>query len=392
MATAASKARQPDLRRYYAHRLPEFDPADFAMELTLLRGTAPPLDLNPVTDSVDWADASGTSAMTGSLSLRRPVPDDPSSLPVGRGQRVRLKIKWGGSWYKLWDMRTESPSVDLSGEVAVDILDEMDMARRSQRDRLYRKDKAHLRGWTADQVVRHAARVDGIKLGKVAKGTKHITRLKRNDASFLDVARSAYQEESDEVGRRFVMRFRDGRFEVVPYQRNAVTFVFGANIIQGSVSREGTSKPVTAITGTARVGKGKGAQKIHFTLADKRVTKRFGYYHRERDYGRVTSAAALRTKVRRAYAESLRVSRKAQFTVPFTPFLRRGDAVMIDLPAEGYAGEDAFAFVTDVSHSIAAGSRQTTVSVDDVDVFFHQQEQREKILRDKKRKERAKRK
>lgn len=392
MATAASKARQPDLRRYYAHRLPEFDPADFAMELTLIRGSAPALALNAVTESVDWQDTSGTSAMTGSLSLRRPLPQDANSLPIGRGQRVRMKIKWGGSWYKLWDMRTESPSVDLSGTVSVDILDEMDMARRSQRDRLYRKDKAHPKGWTADQVVRHAAKVDGIKLGKLAKGKHHMKRLKRNDASFLDIARSAYQEETDETGRRFVMRFRDGRFEVVPYTRNAVTFRFGANIIQGSVSREGTAKPVTAITGTARLGKGKSAKKIRFTLADKRVTKRFGYYHREKDYGHVTSLAALKTKVHRAYAESLRVTRKASFTVPFTPFLRRGDAVMLDLPSEGYAGANAFAFITDVEHRIAAGTRQTTITVDDVDPIHYYKEQREKVLREKARQKRKSRK
>lgn len=388
--TRTGRSRQPDLRRYYRHKLPAYNPGRFDIRLSLVRGNAPTLNINPVTEALEWADSG--AVLQGTISLRRPDSEKPRSLPVGRGHRIRVRIRWAGDWFKLWEMRCLAPQVDLSGAISVELVDEMDMARRSERDRLYRKDKGHPRGWSADEVTRHAARRDGIRLGRVAKGKVRIKRLRRRRASFLDIVRAAYQEETERTGRRFVFRYRDGLFEAVPYQRNRVSFVFGKDIVSGSVTREGSAKPITALTGVGRVGRGKGGRKIRFTQTNRDVVRRFGYAHRTRNFGKVDSMDQLRAKTKRAYAKGLRVRKTASLTVPFTPFIRRGDAVMLDLPREGFRGDDSFVFATEVRHVIRGADRVTELEVTEVDPFKKYVERREREQRARKRRERKRRK
>lgn len=375
--TPTGRSREPDLRHHYRYRLPEVDPDDIDFRVRVLRrGGAKPLTVQP--ETLSWEEPD--NGLIGSIGLRRPDPDDAGSLPLGRGHRPEVSVRWGGTWYKLWTLRmgVGTPDPQL-GAVTFELTDEFAMAGMTRRDWRYRKDKGHPKGWIGHEAARDVCRKAGIRIGSLTRTKVRITNLKKLNAHPLTVLVSIYEKERRKTGRRFIIRFRDGKLDIVPYRRNRVLWVF-RHPSDVTVTLKGSTEPVTALTGKARIGKGKNARKVRHTEAHPDVVKRFGYKHKTKDYGSLVSASALQDEVKRDYADAVRVKREASFIVPIVPFLRRGDACQLLLPSEGFEGERSFCFITDVKHD--AKTRRTTLTVTETDPFRQYQEELDKFRRD----------
>lgn len=397
LSTATGRSRKPDLRRHYAFRLPEISPSTIDFRVTLLRGNGiAPLPLDSVIETIDWADEADTVTLSGSASLRRPVPSDPASLPIGRGHRLRLAVRWNEKWHRLWDMRVLPPEINLEdGQVSVEFADEMEALKRSRRDWIFRKSKSRPKGWKPEQIALNVLRKTGVRPGSIAKTNVYIDRLRKKDTNAWDVISEAYQKETNKSGRDYLIRMRDGRFDVLERRRNPVAFVIGQDAIGVSVRQiPAQQKPFTVLTGTGRVGKGKDAKKVRYTEGPKAIVARFGYVHRVKSYGTVSSLSALKGLVRRDLAKAIKVKREATVTVPLIPFIRRGDALFLEFPKEGFRGRDTVCFAASVRHSVGGtdpSSRTTEIDVVQTDVYQRYRDEVEKKLRAKKRTKRKKR-
>lgn len=390
MTSATAQSRKPDLRSYYRTKLPAVDPGSLSWQVLLTRGTASVLALDPVAESWDWSEDDGTG-LTANLSLRRPDAEDPGSLPVGRGQRVTLRVRWGGVWYELWSMRTKSPDTGLDGATSVELGDPFDRLRRTSRTYRYRKDAAHPRGWFAHEIAVDVARRGGFELGEVASGTYHIPRLVEEEADPIWVLRQAYTKETDHSGRRFLFRVSRDRLDILPFERNDTIFVIDGGAHTFRYQKVGNPRPVTVLTGRGKLGKGKSAEKIEHTSFHREVVHRFGYVHADRDFGRVASVAELRAKVQRALAAAIRVQWTVTTEIPLTPFIRRGHGVLVNLPREGFSGGRSFMYVSSVQHSVQQGSYATSLELVEADPYQRYRDDLDRKAREKKRRDRKQR-
>jgi hypothetical protein len=394
--SAEGRVKRPRLDRFYRHEAGDITPGEFEFTLDLLR--RPRLVLDKHVTRFEWRDDS--SVLTGTMTLRRPEPDQPRSLPFAHGWPVRCRVRpaAGGKWRELWRMRTGIPSVTVEeGQLEIELHDDLDPLRRNRRKWRYRRTKRRRRGWRCDEVARDVARRDGIRLGRIAKGTKRFRKIEI-EGSTLDVLREAYGKESEESGRRFVIRMVRGRLNILPYRRNPILYVFGRQL-QGAVVDKTGKKPITVLEGKGRIGKGEDAKKITYTEVREKLVRRFGYVHREKNFGRVSSHAELKRLVRREMARSVRLKPRATFTTAGVPFIRRGDGAYLHLRREGFGGIDeqsanrAFVYCAGAVHVVDGEAGYTTdweFRVDDP--YLKDRLRREREARQERRSERERRK
>lgn len=389
-AMAEARQKRPDLQRFYGRDLEPVRPGAFEFRLRLLRGGAAPLDLTPVTEAFFWEDAE--AVLTGGLELRRPDPEDASSIPIGVGHRVSCDVRWQGSWYRLWQMRVQPHSVDVGeGSLTVDLRDDLVLLGRERRDWSFRKTKTRKRGWFCHEIAMEVAKREGLKVGVIAKGKYRLDRLVRKNASGLDVLRAAYGHERRKSGRRFVIRMRNGLLDVIALQRNLILYEFKEQVEAAQVAQERAIRPVTVLEGRGRVGRGKGARRVRHTEARRAVIDRFGRTVEKKDYGRVDSLADLRDKVLRDYAKKLRVKRTASLTVPGVPFLRRGDSCRWVTKEEGWYGsttelrDRSFVYVRQVRHSVTGGEYTTSMEVVQEDPYVKDAARQDREARERAR-------
>lgn len=387
---AASKARRqqaPDLYSFYRSKLPNIEPGDFTFETVLLRAGAAPLNLDSAVESLEWRDEE--AVLAGSLQLRRPIADDRTSLPIGRGHRIRLRVRWEGRWYELWQMRCLIPDTDpATGAVSVELLDDLDLLRRDLRDWNIRAGARRPRGITTAVAARRALK--GIPVRKLPSSRARLHKLVRKDHSILDVLRAIYVIERRVTHRKYVIRWVDGAVEVTTFARNRVLYVFEKQIMEALLKVEGQARPYTVVEARGTVGKGKAAQKITWTEQRRDIVARFGRTTQKKNYGRVDSLADLKMHAKRTYAHNLRLTYSATLTVPGVPFIRRGDGVEVRIPSEGYTGDDAMVYTTRVVHRVDSGGYTTEMDVNRVDPFERDRERREaELLKLKSAKRRA---
>lgn len=394
-ATATARARRPDLRRHYGQPLSDVMPGAFEFRLRLLRTGASPLLLDEVVESFSWEDAD--DVLTGSLSLRRPDPEDAESLPIGVGHRVLCEVRWAGSWYRLWQMRVQPPGVDLpEGTVDVELRDDLVLLDRGRYDWSFRKTKRRKRGWLPQEVTREVARRLNVPIGSIAAGKHRKTRLVKKNASGLAVIREAYGHERQKSGRRFIVRMRDGLLEVLPLRRNEVLYIFREQIESALLTQEQAIRPVTVIVGKGRIGKGSKARKVSVTAESREASRRFGRVEEEKSYGRVASVAELRGKAQRDLAKKLRIRRSARLTLPGVPFVRRGDACRWVTKEAGWHGSSSeirdrsFVYVRSATHTVAAGEYTMTLDVVQDDPYVKDAERRDREARARARAKRKK--
>lgn len=389
--SATAKARAPDLTKFYGRSLPEITPGEFEFELTLIRGRGvAAINLDETVESFGWNDVE--TMLSGDVTVRRPDPEDMSSLPIGRGHRIRCRVRWAGAWYELWTMRCETPVPRVeSGLVQVALKDDLTIVRSGRKRMLYRASKSRRYGYFGHEMLRIEARRQGIQLGAVATCTRRISKLDVR-GSFLDLAIRAYKIEHSRTGRKFVLRMRDGLFEVVPYKRNKMIYVLADQIrtalIEGTPSVE---YPATVLKGIGRVGKGRDARTVRYTASRRDMVARFGNVEKTKRYGRVDSAGDLQERVDRDLAKQYKVDEIITVQHQGIPFIRRGDAAQVVLPSEGMEGRDSFVYCVGARHQVQGGSYTTDWDFTFDDPFEADRERREKAARERARRDRARR-
>lgn len=352
--TATAQSRVVDLSSVYKYKLPPIHPGDYTFHLTLLRAGLPNLSLDRMVTDFEWIDES--SVLTGSVTAQRPDPADPSTLPVVRGQLMQCTVDWGSSTYRLWTMRVNAPQIQVDqGYVSIPLEDDMALLDETPQDWFFRKTKNRRFGYFCHEIAAEVCRRLGVKARTLAKGTTRMTLIKRN-ISGAAVIRAAYGKEQAASGRSFIMRFRDGELEIIPLQRNAQLYRFSRQIQTALITaKSGRKMFPTILTGTGHIGKGKHTKKIHFTASHPAAIKQYGRMHDNRNYGPVDSAQDLRNKVTRDLAKAMRIGDQITIEHQGIPFILRGDAAEIHLPAEGYTGERGLVFCTRGDHSVEAG-------------------------------------
>ena len=393
-----ARLRRPDLNRFYGINLADITPGAWTFRLSLVPGRGKKgVVIDHVVESFDWADEA--AALTGNLSIVRPDPRKPSALPIAVGDRVKCDVRWRGSWYQLWQMGVEPWQTTLpDNAVSIPLADDLVQLDRGKIDWSYRKTKHRKRGWKADEVTRNVAKRLGLEVGQLARCRIRFDRLVKKKTSGLDILRQAWQKERDGTGRRFVIRIRNGKLEVIALRRNLILYVFKDQIQEAVLAMEQSSHPATVLVGRGHIGKGKGAKKVRHTEVRRDVLRRFGRVTREKDYGQVHSLADLKARVKRDYAKQLKITRTAQLTVPCVPFIRRGDGIQWRTNEPGWHGatsttrDRSFVFCRTVRHSVSQDGQTTSLDLVQNDPYVKDALRLDKEQREKARKKRAARK
>jgi hypothetical protein len=332
--------------------------------------------------------------LTGSLSWRRP-DHDPNAIPVRLGNIIRLEMEWRDDLFQLWEMRVdEEPSVDLmAGEVSAVLADDLIALSRNIRDWNMRKKKGKKGGkLTAVEVTKKVCRREGVKIGRLSKATKNLGDIDEKNKSGLDVIKQAWEEEGKRTGREYVIKFRDGKLDVLPFERSKVLYIIRGILTSATLeaSRKNT-RPTTVIEATGRDGK----RKITQTVFREAIVRRFGRSTEEKDYGRVSGPGELREKAMRDLAKAMKVTRTAELTIPGVPFMERGTTIRWDSDEPGWHGDSKdsrdrrYCFVTSASHTVSGASYYTSLSVDQKDPYLADERRESKDKRDEKNKKRG---
>lgn len=392
-----ARTRLPDLSRYYRGRLADVEPGAFEFSAVLIRpGGGGPISLDRHLESVEWADEE--EVLRGSLTLRR-GPEEPRAIPVLAGHRIRLRVRYRGSWRVLWTMRCGPPQTALGDNtVTVEVADDLQGLRRNRRDWSFRRTKRRKRGFFAHEIARRAARREGVRIRRLARGTKRIKKLKRENASALSVIAAAYAEERKETGRRYVIRMTDGALEVIEYKRNPILYVFREQITAALLEQGQRQRPVTVIDARGRLGKARGSKKVRARVFRRAVVRRFGWVAVEKNYGRVDGPEELRRKAKRDLAKQIRPRRTATLTVPGVPFIRRGDGCRWVTEEPGWHGKEVehsrdrtFVYVRSIRHSVSSSGYTTEMTVVQEDPFRKDRERKDREARERKKRERERR-
>lgn len=392
--TARERAKRPNLKRIYGRNLADITPGQFSFRLRLVRPGGRTLDLDNAVQSFTWVDEEATLA--GSLSIKR---NDPVLATMGVGHRVRCEVRVGSKWNTLWEMAVQEPEWDLGPMTGdFELADDMAPLTHAKRDWSFRKTKKRGKGWYCHEIAREAAKREGLKIRKLAKGTKRINKLTKKKATALDVIREAYHQEREHSKQRFIIRLVDGEVEIVALDRNAVVYEFRDQVTDAQVSAKRSRRPSTVIRGRGRIGKGSKAKKVKYTAQSVAASRRFGRTVKEKDYGRVDSEAELKFKTKRSLANALRVTRTGSIQVPGVPFIRRGDALRWITDEPGWHGatstvrDRSFVFATRVTHTVGASGYTTDLDVVQDDPYVRANKDRDKEMRDAARARRKKKK
>jgi hypothetical protein len=387
------QVRRPNLRRYYRHRLRDVRPGDFTFHTLLLRITPKGVEkipLDSLVSQIQWIDEG--PVLTGNLSVKRAEPLHP--LPIRDRDRVRLFVHWNGRWYRLWEMVVDGDPVPQleTAEESVALTDDLDALKRNKREWEFKKSKKKPKGWRADQIAREVCRREGVKPGRIAKGTVYIEKLKL-DGSGLEVIRRAYAREKKKTERKFVTRLRDGKLDVLPLRRNRVLFEIKGILRGGSLEgRRKKGRPATVIEAKGTID----GKKVEERVFRRGPLRRFGLSREEKSYGRVKSKAELREEAMRDLAEELKVTRTATLEIPGIPFIERGDTVRWINDERGWSGpakgtrNREFAYVRGITHTVSAGDYTSSVTLAQVDPYLADARRRAEAERDEKNRKREK--
>lgn len=401
--------RRPDLSRFYGKKVADLHPGLYDFRITLIRvallGAERETSLDRKATSVSWSDEGDT--LSASIIIRRSHRLKPGSVPVSRGDGIRLEVRWAGQWKELWTLWVQGePEVTLlTGEVSAELADELFPLKKNERDWEFKKAKKgpKSKGWTADEVTRFVGKSERVRIGKLAQGTQRFEMKKMKGASGLEVVRRAYAHESNKTGRKFIIRMRNGRLNVLPLQRPGTLYEVRGIELEASTS--GTPKqkrPVTVIEAKGRLKGNSGKDgKLEATVARPKTVRRLGRVVKQKNYGRIDSKDDLITQAKRDLAGELKVIRSATIQLPGIPFLEKGSTMKWVIDEPGWHGktklakhplDKAFVFVVGAQHSLTPESYTTTVQVNQEDVYYDDEKKRDEEDRDEKRQQRKSRK
>jgi hypothetical protein len=154
----------------------------------------------------------------------------------------------------------------------------------------------------------------------------------------------AYEQEMYATGRSYVIRwgapdakFPLGALEIVPMRRNPSLLRFRDQLTNAILTRSTSPQFASVITGRATLKMANGKhRKITYKYTNQQAVRRFGFVHKLVDYNSVNSELELQVLVKREMAFRLTPLRTAELNHPGIATIRRGDAIKIDIPEEGY--------------------------------------------------------
>lgn len=395
--SSAGQLRAPNLKAIYTRQLRDISAGDFDFRVVLIRtdktGDDREMILDRATTAINWTEES--PVLSGSVTLHRPAPLAVNALPIRESHRVRLLVRWGGEWFQLWELKvTADPEpTGSTGDLVVSLADDLAALRNNERDWEFKKDKHRPDGWAPEEIVAYVARKEGVKLGKIAKGAARIKKLKLT-GSGLEVIMRAYAQERRKTNRQFVVRFRDGRLEIIPVERHEILYEVKNNEIDYTTATGAPKKkkPTTVIEAKGRIGK----KKIEAKVFKREALKRLGLSTEEKSYGKVDSKKQLIERAQRDLADELIVKRTATMQIPGIPFIQRGDTLHWVTEEPGWSGpskgthDRGFAYVTGVTHNVNPGDFQTSLTLSQVDPYLADAEKSAQEDRDKKKPKRDK--
>lgn len=377
-----------DLAKTYKYRYPEIDLASQEFRAIMLRpdiknGT---LNVDGLATTIEWRSDAGSAVLTGSMILQEPHAG--GTVHIHDGHMLRLDVRWGGKWRELWRMRLDNGQRQLSGGWTFDLADDMQILQENEDDWHFTKSKTHPKGWLVQDIVREVARRFRVPVGKIAAGTHYITDISGRMTA-LAVIQRAYSIERNATGRRFVMRWQNGKLNVLPMRRNDLLYLLKDQIIDGLLGREPRdSQFATAVTVRATVKKtgSKKRRKVVYRYVNEKAVAKEGFVHRPISGGDVKSSADGERKAKRYIAKhSVRKRTITGLQHKGIAFVRRGDAMRVSLPQYGFSGKNGICFVSSGVWSLSGGDFNMTLDFSFDDPWVLTQADKNAIARAAKR-------
>lgn len=357
------------------------------------------VDISSLAQSITWQDQSTDdlanintqAAMTGSLVMTKPNLRDykklgglvfpgpgesftarMNSLGVGEGSAppgavgsvIICQVGYGNSYTNIWAMRVVpgydsgvSETVTLSdGSWTLNLADDLWAMAQTVADFKYTKGKVTRKnGWRCDQIALDLCQQYKIPVRTLCKGTAYF-ELAASDTQLTspaDVLTKAYAEETKRTGRTFIIRwgppgqaFPLGALEVIPMRRNRVLYKFRDQLMEATLTRDMDPTFATVVEARGQLQSGKTTKKITFTAKNGGAINRFGFIRKTVNFGKVSSHLELQILAKRSLAQRLTPIRTAEINHPGFPTVRRGDAIHLNIPEEGYQETKLLAYST----------------------------------------------
>jgi hypothetical protein len=353
----------------------------------LARGQGQTIDISSLVDNLTWQDQSSDdlanintqAAMTGSITLHKPplrqysklapllYPGESLTARVVKfggeersgfgalGVVIICQVGYGNQFTNVWAMRVgpgydtgTADTVTLSdGTWSLNLTDDLWTLAQSVADFKYTAGKtSRKQGWRCDQIAHDVCQRYRIPVRTLSQGTAYFS-MTTSDTSLtspVHVITAAYGEETKRTGRTFIVRWGapDARFplgalEVIPMRRNRVLYKFREQLLDATLTRSQAPGFATVIEarGTMK-GHGGKTRKVTVTTTNNAAIKRFGFIRKTVNFGNVSSSLELSILAKRALAQRLTPIRTAELNHPGIATIRRGDAIHIDIPEEGY--------------------------------------------------------
>lgn len=372
-----------------------------------------PVDISRLVTSVTWSDVG--PVLTGEITLSSPISWTVQHWQgVEDGNVIKCQVRMGAKWVELWRMRIWVPQEELESQSGVFTLaDDLRLLQHNEGDFKYKKSKKqpkHKHGWEPWEIVIDVLKRFRVRVGRLAKPKlkNKITDLTDPSTNVLDIVERAYKHASDENGKTYILRWKNGRLNVDPLRRQPALYSMRRQISSALITHQRGKKFFTALTVTASKSKhgSKKKEKIEVEIVDNRAVKHYGYIHGKLNLKRqFDSKEAVRTQGQRRLARQIRrqTDNTIHITHPGIPFVRRGDAIRIHLPEFGFTdkqrpkqvykgGYFSVLYVKSITHNVNPGSYTMDMEFSQQDAFAEQKESereaKDKSLREEKHKAR----
>jgi hypothetical protein len=374
-ASGAGRNRSDKPRDYWKKDAPPIELDRFVFRGTLRRGDQPKrervLDIGPLLTSLSWEDTG--PLMNGTAEMMQ-LDTERFSIKTGH----QLKIEWakhrGADWAVLWQMRVQTVDETSDGTVSLELIDELSWLDKSRDDFQYKKGKgkskhSRRKGWLAHVIARDICRRYGVKVGKLAKGKHRIENLTEENISPVAAITKAYDLDRAETGRKFIVRMRYGKLEVLTLKRSRYLLLVGPHLIEAAYSRGIKEDLTTRFRVSTEVKRGHRKQKkIEVLVRSKRkVMRRFGLIHKPLTLDDpVKTKAQARNRAKRKLGQSQKPVRELSVSMPGVPSVGQGQAIRVKLEDMGL---NELVYVTSASHMVSAGEYTMDLEVSFTDPF-----------------------
>jgi hypothetical protein len=372
------QSRLPNYNRLYRNTAPPLDLAsqEFRIDALvpdwIMKDGQRVVPVDGLIETLSWRYEPGNPVLMGDVTLRK--PDVGSGIQVDDGYMLRCRVTWFGRLREVWRMRLRDGESSLDGSILTFTLaDDGILLQESEDDWSFTKSKkkGHPYGWKTHDIVREVCRRYRIPVGKIAEGTHWITDLSGR-MSPMQVIQKAYAIEKNSTGRRFTIRWEQGKLNVVPLQYNPVMYELGPQIEDATIKRKDRGTDFgTAYTVKASLKTGAHKRKkISVTWINERAVRTDGFVHRILDGGNVKDRDDALNKAKRTYNQtSKREPLLTGLQHRGIAFLKRGDAIRVLLGEAGIKGNDQICFLVSGSWQLSGGSFTMSVDVSFTDPY-----------------------